>query len=91
MSVIDRNSYKYKQIKPCITIMTKTDIKRIFLRGTIGEGLACVGWVCRGGAGPCGPLLLVGLLPCFGRHGWVLLGGVCWPGCGIYTAVLSLV
>ena len=54
MSVIDRNSYKYKQIKPCITIMTKTDIKRIFLRGTIGEGLACVGWVCRGGAGPCG-------------------------------------
>ena len=53
MSAIDRNSYKYKQIKPCITTITKTDIKRIFFRG-IGGGLACVGWVCRGGAGCVG-------------------------------------
>ena len=54
MSAIDRNSYKYKQNKPCITTITKTDIKRIFFRGTIGGGLACVDWVCRGGAGPRG-------------------------------------
>ena len=84
MSAIDRNSYKYKQIKPCITTITKTDIKRIFLEassveglhawaGCVGAGLALVGRCRR-------PLLLVGLLPCIGRHGWVLLGGVCWPG-----------
>ena len=54
MSAIDRNSYKYKQIKHCITIITKTNIKRICLRGIIGGGLACVGWVCGGGARRCG-------------------------------------
>ena len=41
--------------------------------GCVGAGLALVGRCRR-------PLLLVGLLPCIGRHGWVLLGGVCWPG-----------
>ena len=47
MSAIGRNSYKYKQIKPCITTITKTDIKRIFLEASSVEGLhawaGCVG------------------------------------------------
>ena len=98
MSAIDRNSYIYNQIKPCITIITKTDIKRIFFRGTIGGGLACVGWVCRGGAGPRGAVSAAYWWVCWrasadtGGYYWVESAGLADErACGIYTAVLSLV
>ena len=77
MSAIDRNSYKYKQIKRCITIITKTNIKRIFLRGIIGGGLACVGWVCTADTG---------------GYYWVKCAVLADErACGIYTVVPSLV
>ena len=42
MAAIDSHPNKYKQFKQCTTMITKTNIKRIFLRGSIGGGLACM-------------------------------------------------
>ena len=88
MSAMGRNSYKYKQIKHCITIITKTNITRILLRGIIGEGLACVGWVYGGVAGRRGA---VSAASSTGYY-WVECAGLDdEKACDIYTAVLSLV